>query len=647
MDGAIPAFGADSMQRMATRFNLSSAASGVHSLQTGLFEQLLSTPPPPLMDRQSISSSADEAIHAAEPVDHRDRESSTSSATQGSGSDARLDEDDDQDVNDRPEPTAGAAQFADLPAAPIPAPLPADGASDALGESAAVGTAGLDTDAAEGDADGDTAGVDTGDGQSLPRAAAGEHADDGEPGESRLGEMSTEPASNVADRAADIQQDARDDGASEVEPSVSAAQVQAGAREAVSGSDNAIDPASEAAEAPSDGGRSAHAAAVFKAGSAVTEVAAVDIASNAAEVDLGGLDIGEEPLMHDRHPTQAKESAAPAGDGSRASGQPEDPSTRDGKPRDGRREKWFQRDEGYRFAARSESETANSLTGTQANNAADKLAAGVTSAQSGAMAAAMGQGAVNGSPAAESTAASMLPDTLPSIQPASMNAAAIASEPRLLATDNSGSAPQGGDRQSAQGQALEAVETSRGQSSAQRADGKPATSDAQRPDVLTQAERVRLVQRVSRSFARLGPMGGQISLKLHPPQLGALNVQVRMEGRSMTAKLTTESGAARDAILESLPVLRTRLAEQGFEIGSFQVEVADNQSEVTNGSDHSRAGSDQLGGRENRPAGLGTDYRRLAAQQRQRSDRYEVLPSSVVSSGGAAWELPRGVDVEA
>lgn len=100
---------------------------------------------------------------------------------------------------------------------------------------------------------------------------------------------------------------------------------------------------------------------------------------------------------------------------------------------------------------------------------------------------------------------------------------------------------------------------------------------------VNQQDRLRLIQRVSRSFARLGPDGGNIQLKLHPPQLGSLAVQVRMEGRSMTAKLTTESSAAREVILESLPILRGRLAEQGFEISQFQVEVADNGADASFG----------------------------------------------------------------
>ncbi len=109
---------------------------------------------------------------------------------------------------------------------------------------------------------------------------------------------------------------------------------------------------------------------------------------------------------------------------------------------------------------------------------------------------------------------------------------------------------------------------------------------------LPQADRLRLIQRISRSFSRLGPTGGQINLKLHPPELGVLNVQVRLEGRDMAAKLTTENAAAREAILENLPMLRGRLAEQGFDISSFQVELADSNSDAATGQQQPATDSD-------------------------------------------------------
>ena len=37
---------------------------------------------------------------------------------------------------------------------------------------------------------------------------------------------------------------------------------------------------------------------------------------------------------------------------------------------------------------------------------------------------------------------------------------------------------------------------------------------------------------VARSFSRLGPDGGQVTLKLNPPQLGVLNVSIKIEGQT-------------------------------------------------------------------------------------------------------------------
>ncbi len=158
---------------------------------------------------------------------------------------------------------------------------------------------------------------------------------------------------------------------------------------------------------------------------------------------------------------------------------------------------------------------------------------------------------------------------------------------------------------------------------------------------LSQQERVRLVQRVARSFARLGPDGGQIQLRLHPPQLGSLSVQVRLEGRSMTAKLTTENGAAREAIMESLPVLRSRLAEQGFEITQFQVDVAANGSDASWGGNQNQQAFDQAGGERD---ALG-DYRRLA---RVNSRAVEAdLPARDDPAANLMWQTHAGIDVQA
>lgn len=111
----------------------------------------------------------------------------------------------------------------------------------------------------------------------------------------------------------------------------------------------------------------------------------------------------------------------------------------------------------------------------------------------------------------------------------------------------------------------------------------PSTTKSAKPlktEPLDQQQQIRLIQRIARSFNRLNAEGGVVNLKLHPPQLGSLNVQVRLEGRDMAAKLTTETVAAKEAIIENLAVLRSRLSEQGFEISTFQVDVGGGQTDA-------------------------------------------------------------------
>lgn len=125
------------------------------------------------------------------------------------------------------------------------------------------------------------------------------------------------------------------------------------------------------------------------------------------------------------------------------------------------------------------------------------------------------------------------------------------------------------------------IGTNSGQERSPIAAGGQSESDVRQ---LSQQERVRLVQRVARSFSRLTPDGGQLTLKLHPPQLGALNLTVRMEGQTLSARMQTESVEARDALLDNLPILRERLADQGVQIDRFQVEVGTNSDQTANAS---------------------------------------------------------------
>ena len=75
-----------------------------------------------------------------------------------------------------------------------------------------------------------------------------------------------------------------------------------------------------------------------------------------------------------------------------------------------------------------------------------------------------------------------------------------------------------------------------------------------------QVDRVRFVQRVARAFETLGNRGGTLRLRLHPPELGSLQLEISVRNGAMTARLETETSTARNLLLDNLPALRDRLA---------------------------------------------------------------------------------------
>lgn len=154
------------------------------------------------------------------------------------------------------------------------------------------------------------------------------------------------------------------------------------------------------------------------------------------------------------------------------------------------------------------------------------------------------------------------------------------------------------------------------------------------------ADRVRLIQRVARSFSRLGPDGGNVQLRLHPPELGALAMQVRIERGSLSAHMLTESPAAREVILDSLPQLRSRLAQQGFEVTQISVDVGQVDVGVFDGSNSSGNPSDGQSNSSRHP--MSTDMRR-ASHLRRQLDSVATLRAASPRTAG----LNSGIDLHA
>lgn len=91
----------------------------------------------------------------------------------------------------------------------------------------------------------------------------------------------------------------------------------------------------------------------------------------------------------------------------------------------------------------------------------------------------------------------------------------------------------------------------------------------------------RLVHRVARAFEAAQQRGGEVRLRLSPPELGSLRLQVSVQDGVMVARLETETAAARATLTDNLPILRERLAEQGIRIERFEIDLMQHSSTGT------------------------------------------------------------------
>jgi flagellar hook-length control protein FliK len=95
---------------------------------------------------------------------------------------------------------------------------------------------------------------------------------------------------------------------------------------------------------------------------------------------------------------------------------------------------------------------------------------------------------------------------------------------------------------------------------------------------LPRIDATRFVGRVAKAVQTAQDRGGLVQLRLSPPELGSLRLELAMQNGVMTASVETETPAARQVLLDHLPALRERLAEQNIRIERFDVDVRQENS---------------------------------------------------------------------
>ena len=162
-----------------------------------------------------------------------------------------------------------------------------------------------------------------------------------------------------------------------------------------------------------------------------------------------------------------------------------------------------------------------------------------------------------------------------------------------------------------------------------KAAGAPAR---QRTDQQQEVDRVRLVERVAKALRTAQDRAAPLKLRLTPPELGVLRIELSVRNGALSAKLEAETPTAKMAILENLPALRERLTAQEIKIERFDVDLMQ-QPDGSPGERHSFADAESSRGRaaarsarnERQPATSSTSEETKPTPIRSSTGRLNVL----------------------
>lgn len=97
--------------------------------------------------------------------------------------------------------------------------------------------------------------------------------------------------------------------------------------------------------------------------------------------------------------------------------------------------------------------------------------------------------------------------------------------------------------------------------------GTSSANDASPVDVS------RFVSRVAKAVQTANDRDGIVNLRLSPSELGSLKIQLTVKDGVMSASVEADNSNARRMLLDHLPALRDRLADQNIRVDRFDVDV--------------------------------------------------------------------------
>jgi len=131
-----------------------------------------------------------------------------------------------------------------------------------------------------------------------------------------------------------------------------------------------------------------------------------------------------------------------------------------------------------------------------------------------------------------------------------------------------------------------------------------------------QVDPARFVSRVARAVQTAHERGTPLQLRLSPPELGTMRLELTVRGDTLTASIETDNAHARQVLLDNLPALRDRLAQQHVRVERFDVDVRrDGTGDGSGSGGQPNTGPQEQGHHQRHAASHRTNTGRGAASQ--------------------------------
>jgi flagellar hook-length control protein FliK len=114
----------------------------------------------------------------------------------------------------------------------------------------------------------------------------------------------------------------------------------------------------------------------------------------------------------------------------------------------------------------------------------------------------------------------------------------------------------------------------------------PATANATAATAAKSAQSAQdLANRVADSLRTGFESGGELRVRLEPPALGKVQIEVQADSGSVSARLEVQTPAARQTLLDNISLLHDAIGQAGATVNRIDIEVVPQQHQDSNGSD--------------------------------------------------------------